>query len=289
MTELEYQYLKLARRIMTNGNERGDRTGTGTRGIFGAQIEGDLNEGFPLLTTKRMFVSGIIHEMLWFIAGRTDVAYLQERNVKIWDAWATAEQCAKFGRAPGDLGPVYGKQWRNFGARSVEDTGNITRGFDQIEWLVNTIKNDPNSRRLVVTAWDPSDAQKVALPPCHTIFQCYVQDSELSLHLYMRSADLFLGVPFNIASYALLTHLLAHVTGLRPGRLIVSFGDVHIYRNHFDQVSEQLSRNQLTPPRLEISGHIFNSGISGVNAAMFEDFKVIGYQSHGPIKGEVSV
>lgn len=285
---MERQYLKLAAHIIENGAQRGDRTGTGTKSIFGAQIRCDLREGFPLLTTKKMFMKGIVHELLWFLAGRTDVAYLQERGVKIWDEWATPEQCAKYGRAPGDLGPVYGKQWRNFGGKSPEDTGNIVQGFDQISWLVKEIEKNPNSRRLVVSAWDPHDAQVVALPPCHTLFQCCVQDGALSLHLYMRSADLFLGVPFNIASYACLTHLLALATGNRVGDLIVSFGDVHIYNNHFSQFAEQLSREPFDPPQLLVKTR-GTFGIGAIDDARYEDFVLTNYKHHDPIKGEVSV
>src|SRR3954468_12732798 len=235
-------YLQLLRAILDRGKDRADRTGTGTRGIFGHQMRFDLREGFPLLTTKKLHVKSIMHELLWFVRGETHVKPLQDAGVRIWNEWATAEQTARFGRAEGDLGPVYGHQWRNFGATRKPDGTYERDGVDQLARVVHDIKEKPFSRRLLVTGWNPKEADEVALPPCHTLFQFHVQDGEVSSHLYQRSADLFLGVSFNIASYALLTVMVAQATGNKPGDFVHSFGDVHLYSNHVEQAKEQLSR-----------------------------------------------
>src|SRR5262245_5856282 len=213
-------YLDLLRKILDEGVRKGDRTGTGTLAIFGHQLRFDLEEGFPLLTTKKLHLKSIIHELLWFVSGDTHVTPLQDAGVRIWNEWATPEQTARFGRQAGDLGPVYGHQWRNFGATKRPDGTYERDGVDQLRRLVRDIQENPSSRRLIVTGWNPKEADQVALPPCHTLFQFYVQDGELSCQLYQRSADIFLGVPFNIASYALLTMMVAQVAGLRHGRLL---------------------------------------------------------------------
>jgi thymidylate synthase len=278
------QYLDLLRLILERGRERSDRTGTGTIGIFGHQMRFDLREGFPLLTTKKLHVRAIIHELLWFLRGATDVATLKAAGVTIWDEWATAEQTARFGRREGDLGPVYGHQWRNFGATKRPDGSYEKDGFDQIARVVEQIRRDPHSRRLIVTGWHPVEAQQVALPPCHTLFQFYVQDAELSCQLYQRSGDVFLGVPFNIASYALLTCMVAQVTGLSPGDFIHTLGDVHLYKNHIDQAKLQLERAPRRPPVLRL-----DRAVSELSAFRFEDISLHGYDPHPAIKAEVSV
>ncbi|MGH7328777.1 MAG: thymidylate synthase, partial [Polyangiaceae bacterium] len=228
-------YLDLLRRILDEGRDRHDRTGTGTRGIFGHQMRFDLRRGFPLTTTKKLHTKSIFEELLWFLSGSTNVKPLQDRGVRIWNEWATAEQCARFGRKEGDLGPVYGHQWRNFGATKSEDGSYAEDGVDQIKRVLSTIRENPASRRLIVTGWNPKEAEEVALPPCHTLFQFYVQDGELSCQLYQRSGDVFLGVPFNIASYALLTAMIAHVSNLKVGDFVHTLGDAHLYKNHLDQ------------------------------------------------------
>ncbi len=298
------QYLLLLQDIMDSGRDRGDRTGTGTRSVFGRQIRFNLKDGFPLLTTKKMWTRGIIHELLWILSGSTDAKVLQNENVTIWDSWATAEACAKFGRVPGDLGPVYGHAWRNFGATPIIDiepgsereeemedecheklpSGFYSDGVDQIKQLLADIKSTPNSRRLIVSAWDPAQATRVALPPCHTLFQFYVQDGELSCQLYQRSADALLGVPFNIASYALLTMMIAQVCDLQVGEFIHSFGDLHVYRNHFDQVQEQLSRKPRPLPKMTL-----DSSVRDLFAFKPEHFTLDGYEPHPAIRAEVSV
>ena len=239
------QYLELLTRILETGGDKGDRTGTGTRSVFGYQMRFDLSAGFPLLTTKKVHMKSIIHELLWFLKGDTCVDYLQANGVSIWDEWATAEQTARFGRPAGELGPIYGHQWRNFGASKNADGAYNADGFDQITWLINEIKTNPNSRRLIVSGWNPAEAGQVALPPCHTLFQFFVIDGKLSCQLYQRSADVFLGVPFNIASYALLTHMIAQVCELDVGEFIWTGGDTHLYSNHFEQAKLQLSREPL--------------------------------------------
>ena len=213
------QYHDLLHRILTEGRDRHDRTGTGTRGVFGHQMRFDLRTSFPLVTTKKLHLKSIVWELVWFLSGRTDNQWLNDHGVTIWNEWATPEQCARFGRGPGDLGPVYGHQWRNFGASQLPDGTFANNGVDQIRWVLDEIKRNPNSRRLIVSGWNPAEQNQVALPPCHTLFQFYVQDGELSCQLYQRSADSFLGVPFNIASYALLTCMMAQVCGLRPTRI----------------------------------------------------------------------
>lgn len=262
------QYLDLLKAIKENGHDKSDRTGTGTRSLFGYQMRFDLKEGFPLLTTKKMFVRGIIHELLWFLKGDTNIQYLLDNNVHIWDEWAD-----EFG----NLGPVYGKQWRSWECPDG-------RTIDQITDLINQIKKNPDSRRLLVVAWNPADVDKMALPPCHCLFQFYVADGKLSCQLYQRSADVFLGVPFNIASYALLTMMIAQVCDLEPGEFIHTFGDVHIYNNLKEQVDEQLSREPRPLPRMEI-----NPDVKDIFAFKYEDFKLTGYDPWPSIKGQVSV
>jgi thymidylate synthase len=271
-------YLDLLQNILDHGQLREDRTGTGTVGIFGHQMRFSLRDQFPLLTTKKVHLKSITYELLWFLRGDTTVDYLQKNNVSIWNEWATAEQCAKFGRDAGDLGPVYGHQWRNFGGRPREP------GVDQITKVVDQIKNNPNSRRLIVTGWNPAESDQVALPPCHTLFQFYVQNGELSCQLYQRSADVFLGVPFNIASYSMLTLMIAQVCDLKPGDFVHTFGDAHLYRNHLEQARLQLSRALKPPPRMRL-----NPEIKDLFDFQYEDFQVENYDPHPPIKAAVSV
>jgi thymidylate synthase len=331
-------YLDLMQRILTTGERRDDRTGTGTIGLFGEQLKIDLQDGFPLLTTKRVPFKSVVAELLWFLRGDTSAASLRADGCTIWDEWATKEQCARFDREENDLGPIYGFAWRHFGGDYQTggitfdpETGEIShdpkrrlavqvlkggvdRGFDQIAWLVDEIRKNPYSRRLVVSAWNPRDAAVVALPPCHTLFQCCVQAARatepcdactspssgrhtheprlprLSLHLYMRSADYFLGVPFNVASYALLIHLLARSTGLQPGTLTVSFGDVHLYKNHLDQAAEQLSREPRPLPSLLIQGDHTEVPRSILDPGWRkEHVSIVGYDPHPAIKAAVSV
>lgn len=278
------QYHDLLRHIMENGVEKGDRTGTGTKSVFGYQMRFDLRKGFPLLTTKKLYTRAIIQELLWFLSGDTNVKFLQDNNVTIWDEWATAEQCARFGRQEGDLGPVYGHQWRNFGATLLPDGTYAKDGVDQISWLIDEMKKNPNSRRLIVTGWNPKEQGKVALPPCHTLFHFYVANGELSCQLYQRSADTFLGVPFNIASYALLTHMIAQVVGLKVGEFIHTFGDVHIYLNHLDQVREQLSREPRSLPTLKL-----NPEVKDIFGFKYEDVTIEGYDPHPSIKAPIAI
>jgi thymidylate synthase len=277
-------YLELLRTVLEHGKDRADRTGTGTRGIFGHQLRFDLRAGFPLLTTKKLHVKSILHELLWFVRGETHVKALKDAGVRIWDEWATAEQTARFGRAPGDLGPVYGHQWRNFGATLREDGTYESDGVDQLRRVVHDLRENPASRRLIVTGWNPREADQVALPPCHTLFQLHVQDGELSCQLYQRSADVFLGVPFNIASYAALTLMIAQVSGLRPGDFVHTFGDAHLYKNHLEQARLQLTRAPRALPTLRI-----NPLVQDLFAFRFEDFALEGYDPHPHIKAEVSV
>jgi thymidylate synthase len=278
------QYLDLLSRILDEGRDREDRTGTGTRAVFGHQMRFDLREGFPLLTTKKLHVKSILHELLWFLRGETHVASLQAAGVRIWDEWATPEQTARFGRSAGDLGPVYGHQWRNFGATRLPDGSYASDGVDQIARLLEQIRSNPSSRRLLVTGWNPREADEVALPPCHTLFQLYVQDGELSCQLYQRSGDVFLGVPFNIASYALLTLMIAHVSGLRAGDFVHTLGDAHLYKNHLDQARLQLERAPRPLPRF-----VLNPAARDLFAFQFEDFSLEGYDPHPHIKAEVSI
>jgi thymidylate synthase len=278
------QYLSLLQHILDKGTDKSDRTGTGTRSVFGYQMRFDLNEGFPLVTTKKIHTRSIIHELLWFLQGRTDNQWLNQHGVTIWDEWATAEQCARFARKEGDFGPIYGHQWRNFGATQLPDGSYAKDGKDQISWLINEVKNKPDSRRLIVSAWNPEEADQVALPPCHTLFQFYVANGKLSCQLYQRSADVFLGVPFNIASYALLTLMIAQVTGLQPGEFVHTFGDVHIYSNHFEQVKLQLSRTPNVLPQIKL-----NPDVKDIFEFRYEDFVVKSYDPHPAIKAPIAV
>lgn len=277
-------YLELIEAILDRGKDRMDRTGTGTRGIFGHQLRFDLKDGFPLLTTKKLHTKSIIHELLWFLRGETRVETLKDAGVRIWNDWATPEQTARFGREEGDLGPVYGHQWRNFGATPLPDGTWANDGVDQIKRLLRDVEENPSSRRLLVTGWNPKEAEQVALPPCHTLFQLYVQDGTLSCQLYQRSGDVFLGVPFNIASYALLTMMIAHVTDLVPGDFVHTFGDAHLYNNHLDQARLQLTREPRPLPKLRIT-----NPAKDLFAIRFEDIVIEGYDPHPHIKGEVSV
>jgi thymidylate synthase len=262
------QYLDLCKHVMENGTKKEDRTGTGTISTFGYQMRFDLQEGFPLLTTKKLHVKSIIHELLWFLKGDTNVAYLQENGVRIWNEWADEN---------GNLGPVYGHQWRSWSGSNGET-------IDQITNLIETIKHNPDSRRMIVSAWNAADVDDMALPPCHCLFQFYVADGKLSCQLYQRSADVFLGVPFNMASYALLTMMVAQACDLEAGEFVHTFGDVHIYQNHVEQVNLQLSREPKALPKLTI-----NPEIKDIFGFSFEDFKLEGYDPHPHIKGVVSV
>lgn len=262
------QYLELLQHILDHGVDKGDRTGTGTRSVFGYQMRFDLSQGFPLLTTKKLHLKSIIYELLWFLRGDTNVHYLQEHGVRIWNEWADPD---------GDLGHIYGYQWRSW--------PDYQGGFiDQIAEAVNTIKSDPDSRRIIVSAWNVADLPAMNLPPCHLLFQFYVADGRLSLQLYQRSADSFLGVPFNIASYALLLMMMAQVTGLEAGDFVHTLGDAHIYRNHFDQVREQLSRSPRPLPRMRL-----NPDVKSIFDFRYEDFALEDYNPHPHIAGKVSV
>lgn len=309
----EYQYLDLVRNIFENGTDKADRTGVGTRSIFGAQTRYDLSKGFPLLTTKKVYLKAIIHELLWFIKGDTNIKYLVDNDVKIWNEWAfesymeekgldkkferyspeweaelkqfvqRVKEDEVFAKQYGDLGPVYGKQWRCW-----EDKDG--RCIDQVMNVIHMIKNSPESRRIIISGWNVAEletlipGQKSAPPPCHTLFQFMVVNGKLSCQLYQRSADVFLGVPFNIASYALFTMMIAQVCDLEPGEFIHTFGDVHIYQNHFDQVTEMLSREPLPWPTMKI-----NPEVKNIFDFKFEDFEVVGYESHAAIKAPIAV
>jgi thymidylate synthase len=262
------QYLSLLQHILDNGVEKTDRTSTGTKSVFGYQMRFNLSEGFPLVTTKKVHMRSIIHELLWFLKGETNIAYLKENKVSIWDEWANEN---------GELGPVYGKQWRSWeGANGVE--------IDQVKDLIAQIKKNPDSRRLIISAWNVADLPKMALMPCHTIFQFYVAEGKLSCQLYQRSADVFLGVPFNIASYALLTMMIAQVCDLELGDFVHTFGDVHIYSNHMEQVNLQLSRTPFSLPTMKL-----NPAVKDIFEFKFEDFTLENYQSHPAIKAPVAV
>jgi thymidylate synthase len=274
-------YLDLMQHVRDNGVEKSDRTGTGTKSVFGYQMRFDLAKGFPLVTTKKCHLKSIIHELLWFIKGESNIAYLSENGVKIWDAWATED---------GELGPVYGVQWRNWPSTNGET-------IDQLAQLIHDLKTNPDSRRHIITAWNPAllpdtsispsenaKQGKQALPPCHTLFQFYVLNGKLSCQLYQRSADIFLGVPFNIASYALFTMMIAQVCDLELGDFVHTFGDAHLYSNHMEQVDEQLSRSPLALPTMKI-----NSEIKSIFDFTFEDFELVNYQSHAHIKAPISV
>jgi thymidylate synthase len=278
-------YHELLETILERGRPRPDRTGTGTRAIFGWQLRVDLEaDGFPLLTTKKVHFRSVAQELLWFLRGETHVGSLQEVGVTIWDEWATPEQTARFGRPPGELGPVYGHQWRNFGATRRADGSYARDGVDQLARLVEGLRRDPYSRRHLVTGWNPAEADQVALPPCHTLFQMFVDEGRLSCQLYQRSGDVFLGVPFNLASYALLTHMVAQVAGFRPGEFIHTFGDVHLYDNHVDQARLQLTRQPRPLPRL-----ILDPSVTDLFAFRFEHIRIEGYDPHPPIKAPVAV
>ena len=261
-------YLDLLQHVLDNGTDRGDRTGTGTRSVFGYQMRFDLGQGFPVLTTKKLHLRSIIHELLWFLRGDTNISYLKEHGVRIWDEWADEN---------GDLGPVYGAQWRSWPA---PDGAHI----DQIANLMRDLKKNPNSRRLIVSAWNPALVDEMALPPCHCLFQFYVANGKLSCQLYQRSADIFLGVPFNIASYALLTMMIAQVAGLQPGDFVHTLGDAHLYHNHFEQAKLQLEREPKALPVMEI-----NPDVKDLFAFRFEDFKLVGYEADASIKAPIAV
>jgi thymidylate synthase len=262
------QYLDLLRHILDNGTEKTDRTGTGTKSVFGYQMRFDLQQGFPLVTTKKVHLKSIIYELLWFLKGETNTAYLKENGVSIWDEWADEN---------GELGPVYGKQWRSW-------EGKDGKVVDQLTDLIDQIKKNPDSRRLIISAWNVADLPEMALMPCHTLFQFYVADGKLSCQLYQRSADVFLGVPFNIASYALLTMMIAQVCGLQPGDFVHTFGDVHIYNNHLEQVNLQLSRTPYPLPAMKL-----NPDVKDILDFKFTDFTLENYQSHPAIKAPVAV
>ena len=266
------QYHELMQHVLEHGAEKSDRTGTGTRSVFGWQMRFKLEEGFPLITTKKLHTKSIIHELLWFLRGETNVKSLQAAGVSIWDAWADAQ---------GELGPIYGRQWRSWPAPSVADPG---RTIDQIQNLMQELKTNPDSRRLIVNAWNVSQLDQMALAPCHTMFQFYVAKGKLSCQLYQRSADIFLGVPFNIASYALLTHLVADQSGFEPGDFIWTGGDCHLYNNHIEQAKEQLSRSAFPLPRLKL-----NRRAQNIFSYSFEDVVIEGYTHHPAIKAEVAV
>ncbi len=262
------QYLNLLQDILDKGAKKDDRTGTGTYSLFGYQMRFDLQKGFPLLTTKKLHVKSIIYELLWFLKGETNIAYLKKNGISIWDEWANEK---------GELGPVYGYQWRSW-------TTPDGKTIDQISNLIKEIKKNPDSRRLIVSAWNVADIEKMALPPCHCLFQFYVSDGKLSCQLYQRSADAFLGVPFNIASYALLTMMVAQVCNLEPAEFIHTFGDIHLYRNHLEQAQEQMSREPRPLPKMDI-----NPAVKSIFDFKFEDFRLMNYDPHPAIKAEVSV
>ncbi len=262
------QYLDLLKKIKAEGVVKSDRTGTGTKSIFGYQMRFDLSEGFPLLTTKKLHLRSIIHELLWFLSGDTNIGYLHDNKVTIWDEWASPD---------GDLGPIYGYQWRSWPAPDG-------RHIDQIAAVVDSIRNNPDSRRHIVSAWNVADIDRMALPPCHALFQFYVAEGRLSCQLYQRSADVFLGVPFNIASYALLTMMMAQVTGLKPGEFVHTFGDTHIYLNHMEQVDEQLAR---TPRKLPVMK--LNPAVDSITGFRYEDFTLEGYDPYPAIKAPIAV
>lgn len=302
----EEQYLDLLKDILKNGKYKDDRTKTGTKSLFGRQLRYDLSKGFPLLTTKKMFLKGVVYELLWFLRGESNIKYLVDNGVHIWDEWpykyyrlhtkdkkkltqeeyvAKVKSDKKFAQKWADLGPVYGVQWRHW----TRPKGSKGRGeVDQIKQVIEDIKKTPYSRRLIVTAWNPAElddiVEREGLPPCHTIFQFYVNKGKISVQLYQRSADSFLGVPFNIASYALLLMMIAQVTGLKPGEFVHTFGDVHIYSNHFKQVREQLKRKPRRLPKIKI-----NPKVKDINKFRFEDFELVGYNPHPPIKAPVAV
>ena len=262
------QYLDALKYILENGKDRDDRTGVGTRGVFGYQMRFDLSKGFPLVTTKKLHIRSIVYELLWFLSGDTNIRYLNDNGVSIWNEWADNN---------GDLGPVYGKQWRSWSSPNNET-------IDQISKLLVNIRKNPDSRRHIISAWNVSDVEHMALPPCHCLFQFYVSNNKLSCHLYQRSADVFLGVPFNIASYALLTHMIAHVSNLKVGDFVHTFGDAHIYTNHIEQVKMQLQRKPMSLPKIEL-----NNSVNNLFDFQYEDIKIIDYEPHPHIKAKVAV
>ncbi|MDO5611001.1 MAG: thymidylate synthase [Pseudomonadota bacterium] len=262
------QYLELLDHVLHHGTEKSDRTGTGTRSVFGYQMRFDLNEGFPLLTSKKLHTRSIIHELLWFLKGETNIAYLKENQVSIWDEWADQN---------GELGPVYGKQWRHW-------PDGVGGEIDQIAWLIDEIKRNPDSRRLVISAWNVAELPQMALMPCHSLFQFYVVDGKLSCQLYQRSGDIFLGVPFNIASYALLTHMVAQVCGLGVGDFVHTLGDAHLYSNHYDQAREQLARTPGTLPQLRL-----NPQVQDIFGFQYDDIEIVDYHPQPAIKAPVAV
>lgn len=285
-------YLNLCKHVMDNGVIKDDRTKTGTKSVFGYQMRFELSDGFPLLTTKKVHLKSVIHELLWFISGDTNIKYLVDNDVRIWNEWPyetfkkssdynneTIDEYVEkiktddeFAKKHGDLGPVYGAQWRNF------------NGVDQIQYILDELKNNPNSRRMILSAWNPAEISDMALPPCHTLIQFYVEDNNLSLQLYQRSADIFLGVPFNIASYALLLQMVAQVTGMKPKTFVHTLGDAHIYSNHFDQINLQLSREPKKLPKM-----VLNKNVKSLFDFKFDDFKLEDYESHPAIRGRVAV
>lgn len=268
MNNVDKQYVELCRHILDNGVQKQDRTRTGTISVFGYQMRFDLSEGFPLLTTKKLHVKSIVHELLWFLKGDTNIRYLNENGVTIWDEWADEN---------GDLGPIYGKQWRSWPNGKGEN-------IDQIAQVVEQIKHNPDSRRLIVSAWNVANIDEMALPPCHCLFQFYVTDGKLSCQLYQRSADVFLGLPFNIASYSLLIHMIAHVTELEVGEFVHTLGDAHIYSNHIEQIKTQIEREPRKLPTLKIKRNV-----TDIDDFTFDDFEIIGYNPHPHIKGKVAV
>lgn len=284
----EQHYLDLIQKIIANGVERSDRTGVGTRSIFGAQMRFDLRNSFPLLTTKRVFWRAVVEELLWFIHGQTDAKILQEKNIHIWDGNSNREfldKCGFSDREEGDLGPVYGFQWRHFGAkyRNCRDTYK-DEGVDQLQQVIDTIRNNPNDRRIIMSAWNPVDIPQMALPPCHCLAQFFVANGELSCQLYQRSADMGLGVPFNIASYALLTYMIAHITNLRPGDFVHTLGDAHVYNNHIEALTEQLTRKPRTFPKL-----VIKRKLKCIEDFTFKDFELINYNPYPKISMEMAV
>ena len=264
----EQQYLDLIKRVLAEGAHKEDRTGTGTLSVFGHQMRFDLQQGFPLITTKKLHLKSIVYELLWFLSGDTNIKYLQENGVRIWNEWADDS---------GDLGPVYGYQWRSWPAADG-------RNIDQISQVIEQLKHNPDSRRMIVNAWNVGELDNMALPPCHMMFQFYVADGKLSCQLYQRSADIFLGVPFNIASYALLTMMMAQVCGLQPGEFVHTLGDAHIYSNHMEQVKEQISREPKPLPEMHLNPHVTN-----IFDFKYEDFELVDYEAHPHIKGAVAV
>ncbi|MFI4969985.1 MAG: thymidylate synthase [Lysobacterales bacterium] len=282
------QYLDLLRHVLDHGTQKSDRTGTGTRSVFGWQMRFDLAQGFPLVTTKKLHLKSIVHELIWFLGGGTNIAYLNQNGVRIWDEWADAD---------GELGPVYGKQWRSWECPSsaspsrenqeagiLAGTSQQVRTVDQISWVVDEIRRNPDSRRLIVSAWNVADLPRMALQPCHVLFQFYVADGKLSCQLYQRSGDIFLGVPFNIASYALLTSMVAQVTGLAPGDFVHTFGDAHLYSNHVEQAREQLAREPRPLPKLAL-----NPEVRSLFDFRYEDVAIVDYQPHAAIRAPVAV